>query len=125
MGRKGSPRDVSDDGGTARDVEWAAVYLASDEARRVTARVHLVDAGMPATMQGGGAQAVVRPHWRENDRLLTVGEIMERGLFLQPHFGEAVILRDQRERKIPMSPSIQAEILRRFPPQNDKVRLED
>jgi len=31
-------------------------YLASDEARWVTAQVLVVDAGITATMQGGGAQ---------------------------------------------------------------------
>ena len=40
------------------DVAWAAVYLASDEARWVTAQVLMVDAGISATMAGGGAQAV-------------------------------------------------------------------
>ena len=43
---------------TAWDVAWAAVYLASDEARWVTAQVLMVDAGISATMAGGGGQAV-------------------------------------------------------------------
>jgi len=48
------------DEGTGRDVGWAAVYLASDESRWITAQVLIVDAGITATMQGGGAQAVVQ-----------------------------------------------------------------
>jgi NAD(P)-dependent dehydrogenase (short-subunit alcohol dehydrogenase family) len=48
------------DEGTAWDVGWAAVYLASDEARWVTAQILVVDAGITATMQGGGAQAVAQ-----------------------------------------------------------------
>ena len=45
------------DEGTAWDVAWAAVYLASEEVRWVTAQVLLVDAGISAAMAGGGAQA--------------------------------------------------------------------
>jgi NAD(P)-dependent dehydrogenase (short-subunit alcohol dehydrogenase family) len=47
--------------GTAWDVGWAALYLASDEARWVTAQVLVVDAGITATMQGGGSQVSIRP----------------------------------------------------------------
>jgi NAD(P)-dependent dehydrogenase (short-subunit alcohol dehydrogenase family) len=50
------------DEGTAWDVGWAGVYLASDESRWVTAQVLVVDAGITATMQGGGAQAPVGPN---------------------------------------------------------------
>ncbi len=38
--------------GTAWDVGWAAVYLASDEARWVTGQVLLVDAGLSITVEG-------------------------------------------------------------------------
>lgn len=46
------------DEGTAWDVAWAAVFLASDESRWITAQVLLVDAGISVTMAGGGAKAV-------------------------------------------------------------------
>src|SRR5262245_52018461 len=49
------------DEGTAWDVGWAAVYLASDEARWVTAQVLVVDAGITARIPGGGSQVLDRP----------------------------------------------------------------
>jgi NAD(P)-dependent dehydrogenase (short-subunit alcohol dehydrogenase family) len=39
--------------GTAWDVAWGAVYLASDEARWVTGHVLVIDAGVTLTMRGG------------------------------------------------------------------------
>jgi NAD(P)-dependent dehydrogenase (short-subunit alcohol dehydrogenase family) len=56
------------DEGTAWDVAWAAVYLASDEARWVTAQVLFVDAGISMTMAGGGAQAVTEGMARDRTR---------------------------------------------------------
>lgn len=56
------------DEGTAWDVAWAAVYLASDEARWITAQVLLVDAGISVTMSGGGAQAVGEGMGRDSAR---------------------------------------------------------
>ena len=44
------------DEGTAWDIGWAAVYLASDEARWVTAQVLVVDAGVTLTMRGGSTE---------------------------------------------------------------------
>ncbi|MBV9357834.1 MAG: SDR family oxidoreductase [Chloroflexi bacterium] len=41
------------DEGTAWDVAWGAVYLASDEARWVTGHVLVIDAGVTLTMRGG------------------------------------------------------------------------
>jgi NAD(P)-dependent dehydrogenase (short-subunit alcohol dehydrogenase family) len=40
------------DEGTAWDIAWAAVYLASDEARWVTGQVLAVDAGITITIPG-------------------------------------------------------------------------
>ena len=39
--------------GTAWDIGWAAVYLASDEARWVTGQVLVIDAGVTLTVRGG------------------------------------------------------------------------
>lgn len=39
--------------GNAWDIAWAAVYLASDEARWVTAQVLVIDAGVTLTVRGG------------------------------------------------------------------------
>ena len=44
------------DEGTAWDIGWAAVYLASDEARWVTAQVLVIDAGVTLTMRGGSTE---------------------------------------------------------------------
>lgn len=41
------------DEGTAWDIAWAAVYLASDEARWVTGQVLTIDAGVTLTTRGG------------------------------------------------------------------------
>ena len=40
--------------GTAWDIGWGAVYLASDESRWVTGQVLVIDAGLTATAAGGG-----------------------------------------------------------------------
>ena len=40
------------DEGSAWDIGWAAVYLASDEARWVTGQVLTVDAGITVTIPG-------------------------------------------------------------------------
>jgi NAD(P)-dependent dehydrogenase (short-subunit alcohol dehydrogenase family) len=39
--------------GTAWDIGWAAVFLASDESRWVTAQVLVIDAGVTLTTRGG------------------------------------------------------------------------
>jgi len=44
------------DEGTAWDIGWAAVYLASDEARWVTGQVLVIDAGVTLTTRGGTAE---------------------------------------------------------------------
>ena len=41
--------------GTAWDVAWAAVFLASDESRWITGQTLLVDAGLSIALAGGGA----------------------------------------------------------------------
>ncbi len=41
--------------GTAWDVGWGALYLASDEARWVTGQVLVIDAGLTATVSEGGS----------------------------------------------------------------------
>jgi NAD(P)-dependent dehydrogenase (short-subunit alcohol dehydrogenase family) len=49
---------VIKDEGSAWDIGWAAVYLASDEARWVTGHVLTVDAGITATIPGNQYEAV-------------------------------------------------------------------
>jgi enoyl-[acyl-carrier-protein] reductase (NADH) len=44
--------------GTAWDIGWAAVYLASDEARWVSGQVLVIDAGVTLTTRGGTAEPV-------------------------------------------------------------------
>ena len=41
--------------GTAWDIGWGALYLASDEARWVTGQVLVIDAGLTATASAGGS----------------------------------------------------------------------
>jgi enoyl-[acyl-carrier-protein] reductase (NADH) len=41
------------DEGTAWDIGWGAVYLASDESRWVTGQVLVIDAGVTLTVRGG------------------------------------------------------------------------
>jgi NAD(P)-dependent dehydrogenase (short-subunit alcohol dehydrogenase family) len=47
--------------GTGWDVGWGAVYLASDESRWVTGHVLVIDAGLTATVAGGGDRAPGAP----------------------------------------------------------------
>ena len=42
--------------GTAWDIGWAAVFLASDESRWVTGQVLVIDAGVTLTVRGGTAE---------------------------------------------------------------------
>ena len=44
------------DEGTAWDIGWAAVFLASDESRWVTGQVISIDAGVILTTRGGTAE---------------------------------------------------------------------
>jgi NAD(P)-dependent dehydrogenase (short-subunit alcohol dehydrogenase family) len=44
------------DEGTAWDIGWCAVYLASDEARWVTGQVLVIDAGVTLTVRGGTSE---------------------------------------------------------------------
>lgn len=52
------------DEGTAWDIGWAAVYLASDEARWVTGQVLVVDAGVTLTTRGGTSEELNHPDLR-------------------------------------------------------------
>ena len=49
------------DEGTAWDIAWGAVYLASDEARWVTGQVLVIDAGVTLTVRGGTAEPNRQP----------------------------------------------------------------
>jgi len=47
--------------GTAWDVGWGALYLASDEARWVTGQVLVIDAGLTATTSGASSEGATPP----------------------------------------------------------------
>ena len=50
--------------GTAWDIGWGAVYLASDESRWVTGQVLVIDAGLTATAAGGRRAGTTDPRER-------------------------------------------------------------
>jgi NAD(P)-dependent dehydrogenase (short-subunit alcohol dehydrogenase family) len=49
------------DEGTAWDIAWAAVFLASDESRWITGQVMVVDAGVTLTVRGGTSEESGNP----------------------------------------------------------------